>query len=149
MRLSTKARYGTRAMLDLALGYGKGPISLREVAKRQEISEKYLEHLIVSLKSAGLVKSIRGTHGGHLLAKPPSQIRLDEVVRVLEGSLVPVECVDDPSFCRRVRFCVTRDIWGEVKEAMEGVLKSTTLQDLVERQKEKEREQCGGTMYYV
>ena len=147
MRLSTRARYGTRAMLELALSYGKGPIPLREVAERQEISEKYLEHLIVSLRSAGLVKSVRGMHGGYLLAKPPFQIRLDEVVRVLEGSIAPVECVDDPSLCHRVRFCVTRDIWAEMKEAMGAVLESTTLQDLLERQKEKE--QSEGTMYHI
>jgi len=147
MKLSTKARYGVRAMLSLALDYGRGPIPLKEVAEQQEISEKYLEHLMGSLRSAGLVRSVRGTHGGYLLAKSPSQIRLDEVVRVLEGSIAPVECVDDASLCGRVGLCVTRDVWGELKEAMESVLASTTLQDLVERQKEKE--QSGGTMYHI
>ena len=147
MRLSTKARYGVRAMLSLALDYGRGPIPLKEVAEQQEISEKYLEHLMASLRSAGLVRSVRGTHGGYLLAKSPSQIRLDEVVRVLEGSIAPVECVDDASLCGRVGLCVTRDVWGELKEAMESVLASTTLQDLVERQ--KEREQSEETMYYI
>jgi len=147
MKLSTKARYGVRAMFSLALNYGKGAVPLKAVAEQQEISEKYLEHLMGSLRSAGLVRSVRGTHGGYILAKSPFQIKLDEVVRVLEGPIVSVECVDDPSLCRRVRFCVTRDIWGQVKEAMEAVLESTTLQDLVERQ--KEREQPGGTMYYI
>ena len=147
MRLSTKARYGVRAMLSLALDYGRGPIPLKEVAQQQEISEKYLEHLMGSLRSAGLVRSVRGTHGGYLLANSPSQIRLDEVVRVLEGSIAPVECVDDASLCGRVGLCVTRDVWGEMKEAMASVLASTTLQDLVERQ--KEREQSGGTMYHI
>ena len=134
-------------MLSLALDYGKGPIPLKNIAKEQEISEKYLEHLMASLKAAGLVRSARGTHGGYRLAKSPSQISLDEVVRVLEGSIVPVDCVDDPSVCRRVRFCAMRDIWRQVKEAMEAVLESTTLQDLVERQREKE--QSEGTMYYI
>lgn len=147
MKLSTKARYGMRAMLSLALYDGKGPVPLNKIAKEQEISEKYLEHLMASLKSAGLVRSVRGMRGGYRLAKPSSQIRLDEVVRVLEGSIVPVECVDDPDLCRRSRFCVLRDVWGQVKEAMEAVLESTTLQDLVER--EREKEQSEGTMYYI
>ena len=147
MKLSTKARYGMRAMLSLALDDGKGPVPLRKIAKEQGISEKYLEHLMASLKSASLVRSVRGMRGGYRLAKPSSQIRLDEVVRVLEGSIVPVECVGDPGLCRRSRFCVLRDVWGQVKEAMEAVLESTTLQDLVERQREKE--QSEGTMYYI
>ena len=147
MKLSTKARYGMRAMLSLALDDGKGPVPLRKIAKEQGISEKYLEHLMASLKSASLVRSVRGMHGGYRLAKPSSQIRLDEVVRVLEGSIVPVECVDDPGLCRRVCSCAIRDIWVQVKEAMEAVLESTTLQDLVERQREKE--QSEGTMYYI
>ena len=148
MKLSTKARYGVRAMLSLALDYDRGPVPLKEVAEQQEISEKYLEHLMGPLRSAGLVRSVRGAHGGYLLGKTPSQIRLDEVVRVLEGSIAPVECVDDASLCGRAGLCVTRDIWGELKEAMESVFASTTLQDLVERQKEKQ-EQSGGTMYHI
>ena len=147
MKLSTKARYGVRAMLSLALDYGQGPVPLKNVAKQQGISEKYLEHLMVSLKSAGLVRSVRGMHGGYILAKSPSHTNLNELVQALEGSIAPVECVDDPSLCRRVRFCVTRDIWGKMKEAMEMVLESTTLQDLVERQ--KEQEQSEGTMYHI
>ena len=147
MKLSTKARYGVRAMLSLALDYDRGPVPLKEVAEQQEISEKYLEHLMGPLRSAGLVRSVRGAHGGYLLGKTPSQIRLDEVVRVLEGSIAPVECVDDASLCGRVGLCVTRDIWGALKEAMESVLASTTLQDLIERQKEKQESK--ETMYYI
>ena len=147
MKLSTKARYGVRAMLSLALDYGRGPIPLKEVAKQQEISEKYLEHLMASLRSAGLVRSVRGTHGGYLLSKTPAEIRLDEVVRILEGSIAPVECVEDGSLCGRVGLCVMRDLWGEMQEAMVSVLASTTLQDLVERQ--NEREQSGATMYHI
>ncbi len=147
MPLSTKARYGTRAILDLALGYGEGPITLGDIANHQEISKKYLERLIVSLKSAGLEKSIRGTHGGYILASPPTEITLDVVVQVLEGSLAPVECVDDPHFCHRIRFCAAHDVWWQMKRAMEFVLKSTTLEDLAERQKAKE--QSEGRMYYI
>jgi len=138
MKLSTKGRYGTRAMVDLALHYGQGPILLKDIAKREEISEKYLEHIITSLKVAGLVKSIRGAHGGYILAKPPAQIKISQVIKVLEGSIAPVECVDDPGLCSRVELCVTRDVWKEIKRVMDEVLESVSLKDLVEQQKRKE-----------
>ena len=137
MRLSTKGRYGARAMLDLALNSDEGPVLLREIAKRQEVSEKYLEHSITTLRKAGLVRSIRGARGGYVLAKLPSQIRLSEIMEVLEGSMAPVECVDDPQVCQRAQLCVTRDIWAEMKEAIDNILESITLQDMVERQNRK------------
>ena len=137
MRLSTKGRYGARAMLDLALNSGEGPVLLRDIAKRQEVSEKYLEHSITTLRKAGLVRSIRGARGGYVLAKLPSQIRLSEIMEVLEGSMAPVECVDDPQVCRRAQLCVTRDIWAKMKEAIDNILESITLQDMVEEQNRK------------
>jgi len=137
MKLSTKGRYGSRAMLDLALNYGKGFILLKDIARRQEISERYLEHLIAPLKAAGLVKSVRGARGGYSLARPPSEIKLNEVIRVLEGSMSPVDCVDDFGLCHRARFCVTREIWRDVGRAINGVLESMTLEEMVERQMEK------------
>jgi Rrf2 family cysteine metabolism transcriptional repressor len=121
MKLSTKGRYAVRAMLDLALHYGEGPILLKDVARREHISERYLE--------------------------PPSQIRLIEVMQVSEGSMAPVECVSDPEVCSRSSLCVTRDIWSEMKEAMSGILESTTLQDLIQRQREKEQPEA--RMYYI
>lgn len=137
MRLSTKGRYSARLMLELALCYGMGPVLLKDIAKRQGISEGYLEHLLPPLKAAGLVSSSRGAHGGYALAKAPSEITLKEVVCVLEGSLSPVECVDAPSICQRVRSCVTRDIWKELREKISQTLESVTLKDMVERQKDK------------
>lgn len=137
MRLSTKGRYGARAMLDLALNSGEGPILLRDIARRQEVSEKYLEHSITALRKAGLVRSIRGARGGYVLAKLPSQIRLSEIMEVLEGSMAPVECVDDPQVCQRAQLCVTRDIWAKMKEAIDNILESITLQDMVERHSKK------------
>ena len=137
MRLSTKGRYGARAMLDLALNSGEGPILLRDIARRQEVSEKYLEHSITALRKAGLVRSIRGARGGYLLARLPSEIRLSEIMEVLEGSMAPVECVDDPQVCQRAQLCVTRDIWAKMKEATDNILESITLQDMVERQNKK------------
>ncbi|TET69459.1 MAG: Rrf2 family transcriptional regulator [Candidatus Aminicenantes bacterium] len=138
MRLSTKGRYGARAMLDLALNFGKDPVLLRDIARRQEVSEKYLEHSISALRKAGLVRSVRGARGGYILAKSPSEIRLSKIMEVLEGSMAPVDCVDDPQVCHRANLCVTRDIWAKMKEAIDNILKSTTLQDMVEQQKEKE-----------
>ncbi len=139
VRLSTKGRYGARIMLDLALHYGQGPIPLKDIAERQQISEKYLEQIITVLKIAGLVKSIRGVHGGYILAKPPAKINLGQIIRILEGSIAPVECVDEPEICPRAEFCVTRDVWKEIKRAVDGILKSISLKDLVEREKEKNR----------
>ncbi len=137
MRISTKGRYGTMAMLDLALRYGQGPILAKDIARRQHISGLYLEHLLISLKVAGMVKSARGTHGGFTLAKPPSQITLSEIIRVTEGSMAPTECVDDPEAYPRAVFCVIHDVWAEVKAAISSILEATTLQDLLERQRQK------------
>ena len=142
MKLSTKGRYGARLMLDLALHYGQGAVLLKDVAQRQEISEKYLGHLIPPLKAAGLINSSRGAHGGYILAKPPQKITLDEVLRAVEGSLALVECVNAPKVCHRVSFCVTRDIWEEMGEKMIEVLESNTLQDMVDRQRQKQKSQA-------
>ena len=139
MKLSTKGRYGTRAMVDLAIHYGQGNVLLKDIAKREGISNKYLEHLLTSLKVAGLVRSIRGAHGGYILAKPPAQIKLSQVIKVLEGSTAPVECIDDPKTCSRTKFCVTRDVWKEIKRAMDEILESVSLKDLVEQEKKKEQ----------
>lgn len=146
MKLSTKGRYGMRALLDLALHQGEGLVLLKDIAQRQEVSLPYLEHLIAPLIAAGLVKSTRGARGGVLLIKSPSEIKLSEVVQVLEGSLAPVDCVNDPRLCHRSASCVTRDIWSEMKRAMNQVLDSTTLQDLVERQRQKGQTEG---MYYI
>lgn len=141
MRLSTKGRYGARLMLELALNYGKEPVLLKDIAKKQEISEGYLEHLLPLLKAAGLVNSSRGAHGGYTLAKPPSEITLGEVVGAVEGNLAVVECVTAPKVCHRVNFCVTRDIWEELSEKMTEVLEATTLEDMINRQRQKHKPQ--------
>jgi len=147
MKLSTRAQYGTRALLDLALHQGEGPILLRDIARRQQISPQYLEHLITPLVAAGIIRSIRGARGGVWLAKPPQETKLNQVVGLLEGSIAPVECVNDPKSCPRFDACVTREVWDELKQAIDRVLESTTLQDLVERQKRKE--QPKEVMYYI
>ncbi len=137
MKISTKIRYGIRAMLELASCYGEGPIELREIAKREDISLKYLEQLIVPLRNAGLVKSARGSRGGYALAKPPSEICLKELVETLEGPLDLIECLRDPKICQRFPYCVTRDVWKEVTEAIGGILHSLTLEDMVLRREGK------------
>ena len=147
MKLSTRGRYGTRALLELALHQGEGPVPLKDIAQRQQISLQYLEHLITPLIAAGIVLSTRGPRGGVSLAKPPEAIRLSEIIQLLEGSIAPVECVNNPKYCSRSDFCVTRDIWGELKKVMDGVLESTTLRDLVERQKRKG--QSEEVMYHI
>ncbi len=147
MKLSTRGRYATRALLDLALHQGDGQATLKDIAHRQQISLRYLEHLITPLIVAGIVRSVRGPKGGVSLAKPPAEVRLSEIIQVLEGSVAPVACVDNPEICSRSKFCVTRDIWGELKKAVSAVLESTTLQDLMERQKKKQPPEQ--TMYYL
>jgi Rrf2 family protein len=147
MKLSTRGRYGVRALLDLAVHQDEGLILLKDIARRQEVSLAYLEHLIAPLIAGGLVKSTRGARGGVLLLKQPSEIKLSEVVQLLEGSIAPVDCVNDPKVCHRSASCVTRDIWSELKNAMSQVLDSTTLQDLVERQRQKG--QAETEMYHI
>jgi Rrf2 family cysteine metabolism transcriptional repressor len=147
MKLSTKGQYGTRALLDLALHQEEEPVLLKDIARRQQISLQYLEHLISPLVAGGILRSTRGARGGVSLARPPDDIRLSEVIQLLEGSIAPVECVNNPGMCARSELCVTRDIWGELKQAIDTVLDSTTLQDLVERQKRKEQPEA--VMYYI
>ncbi len=149
MKLSTRSRYGTRALIDIAINSNGKPVLLRDVARRQEISTMYLEHLITPLISAGIVRSTRGAKGGVWIAKELEDIKLTEVIQLLEGSLAPVECVDDPKYCRRYEACVTREVWTELKRVMTGVLGGTTLKELVERQKRKLEEVPTASMYYI
>jgi Rrf2 family cysteine metabolism transcriptional repressor len=108
MKLSTRGRYGLRALLDLALHQGDGLVPLKDIARRQEISLPYLEHLITPLIAAGLVKSTREVRGGVMLLKAPSEIKLSEVIQILEGSIAPVECVNNPSLCPQAATLRTR-----------------------------------------
>jgi Rrf2 family cysteine metabolism transcriptional repressor len=133
MKLSSRTRYGMRAMLELALEYGKKPLQIKSIADREDISNKYLEQLMAMLKSSGLVRSMRGPRGGYMLARPPAEIKLSEVFTTLEGPLVPVECLDHTEFCTRCSDCATRLIWQDLYKAMMSILETTTLQDLAEK----------------
>lgn len=133
MKISTKGRYALRLMLDLALSNSDQPISLRDVAQRQNISDKYLEQIVTSLSRAGLVRSVRGAGGGYLLTRAPRDYTVGEILRPLEGSLAPVSCVDGTDCCDRVEQCVAVDVWREIQDAVSGVVDHITLSELVER----------------
>ena len=135
MKLSTRGRYGIRALSDLALQGRTGPVPLKDIARRQQIPLQYLEQLVIPLIAGGIVRSTRGARGGVSLVKPPQEIKLSDVLRSIEGSMALTDCVDNPESCPRSQFCVTRDVWVEVRKAMAEVLELTTLQDLVDQQR--------------
>jgi Rrf2 family protein len=147
MKLNTKMRYGTRAMLELALRYEQGAVSLREVAKEQELSEKYLESLLSSLRSAGLAQSLRGPQGGYRLTRSPETITLRKIFEALEGTEPLVPCTLDQTACARRPTCATQEVWARMYEAIMAVLESTTLADLVSRQRELQASTV--TMYAI
>lgn len=138
MKISTKGRYALRLMLDLALQEGEGPVPLRDVARRQDISDKYLEQIVTQLGRADLVRSVRGAGGGYLLTRPAAEYTVGEILRALEGSLAPVTCAEDPSCCCRSEACVTMEVWSQIAEAVSGVVDHTTLQDLVDKAKARQ-----------
>lgn len=137
MKLSTRTRYGTRALLELAAREAEGPVNLKDIAASQGLSLSYLEHLVAPLISGGIIQSTKGPRGGITLVRKPEDINVKEITYLLEGSLAPVDCVDCADECERSGFCVTREIWGRMKDAMDSVLESTTLKDLVEEHKKK------------
>ncbi len=130
MWVSTKAQYGMRALVEVALS-GDEPVSLKTVAKRQDLSQQYLEQIFGALRRAGIVESVRGAHGGYRLARPEHEIASLEVVQLLEGSVAPVACLDDSDSCSHVGACSTESLWRDVDRAVRRVLSTTTLGDLV------------------
>jgi len=137
MKLSTRVRYGIRAVLELAEHYGNRPVQTRIIAANQDISVKYLEQLLATLRSAGIVRSVRGARGVYVLAKPPNEIMLSDVFVAFEGTVATVECVTSRDYCGRSADCMARQIWVEVERAIMNVLESKTLQDMVEQAREK------------
>lgn len=136
MKISTKGRYALRLMLDLALNNTGEYITIKSIAARQEISEKYLEQIISILNKAGYVRSIRGAQGGYRLAKEPVEYTVGMILRLTEGSIAPVDCLDEESdACARCNGCVTREVWKELYDAISNVVDRITLQDLVEKQR--------------
>ena len=146
MKISTRGRYATRAMIELASRGGPEPIQLRQVAKAQGISGKYLEQLLAALKRGKLVKSVLGARGGYVLSKPASEITVLDIVEAVEGCVAPVHCVDDPSGCDRLAGCVMHELWSDVRDAVVNVLQNTTLERLTERDRQgKETARSAGS----
>ncbi len=146
MRISTKGDYATRALQDLALHYDRGPIQIEEIAKRQHLPVRYLEQILLGLKRAGLLQSKRGVSGGYYLAKHPREITIGAIIRAMEGPIVPIFCVGSGKrdVCIEEPHCCLRDIWADVRDAVEGILDRTTLEDLC-RQIRVKRERQGLT----
>ena len=137
MRLSTKGRYGTRAMVDLALNRDDGPVSSKDIADRQCMSRGYLEQLMLRLASRGLVRPVRGRGGGFVLTRPPSEITAAQIIEALEGRIDVVKCTEDPTVCDRASYCVPREVWVGLSHAIDRHLRGMTLADMAERQREK------------
>jgi Rrf2 family protein len=145
MKLTMKGDYGLRAMLDLAHHYGKGPIQSSDIAERQYIPEQYLDQLLITLRRAGLIKSVRGPQGGHMLARHPRQIMMGDVIQALEGYIAPMECLPDPSFCHLSPNCALREVWIKVDEFTRQLLMHTTIEELAQKHFAGKVE----TMYYI
>ncbi|WP_129597667.1 RrF2 family transcriptional regulator [Anaerophilus nitritogenes] len=148
MKLSTKGRYGVKAMFELALAFGEGPIALNSIAEKQNLSVHYLEQLFASLRKAGLVKSIRGAQGGYMLSKKPEEITVGDIIRTLEGPVAPSECVieDEKTECYKADYCVTRTIWERIRDSINAVVDNITLQDMINDYKKINKD---GYMYYI
>ncbi len=131
MKLSTKGRYGVKSVLDLAIHYNKEHVSIKSIAERIHVSEYYLEQLFSQLRKAGIIKSIRGAHGGYTLSRPPNEITVYDIMDVLEGSIEISDCIEETT-CNNIDCCATRLLWIRFKESIDNVLKSTTLQDMVD-----------------
>lgn len=147
MKISTKSRYGIRALYDLAIHQDNGPVQLHDIAQRQSLSEKYLEQLMARLKANEMIKSIRGPRGGYLLAKDPEKIRIIEIFEILEGPIEPVPCTSNHFHCSFNSVCAAHDLWGKLKNALRDILESTTLADLVNVQMSKQSKWVN--MYYI
>ena len=137
MKISTKGRYALRLLLDLAVYDTGEPVSLKDIARRQDISEKYLEQIISILNKAGYVRSVRGANGGYILRKKPEEVTVGMILRLTEGSLAPVACVTDEGECEREQDCVTIYVWRRLNEAINEVVDGITLADLVAMQEAK------------
>jgi Rrf2 family transcriptional regulator, cysteine metabolism repressor len=145
VKLSMRSDYGARAVIDLARHYNQGPVQSADIAARQSIPEAYLEQLLTTLRKSGLIRSTRGPHGGHELARGPAEITFLDVVSALEGPLVPLDCLTESTACVVSPTCGMREVWQEVMAATRAILQRTTIDDLVARQKVRESR----VMYHI
>jgi Rrf2 family protein len=139
MKLTTKSRYGVRAIIHIARNYNQLPTKRKDIVDSEGIPDSYLENILIALKNRDLLHTIRGPRGGFVLKRHPSEITLLNVIEALQGSLAPVECIEVSSICERVDYCVTRPVWQRLQIAQEDVLRAVTVQDLVENS-EKQQE---------
>jgi len=147
MKVSTKGDYGVRALIELAHHFGETrPTQSGEIAARQSIPESYLEQLLTTLRRAGFIRSVRGPQGGHALIREPFELRVSEVIVALEGSILPIDCLDEASPCSKGGGCAQRDMWQDVRSAILGVLENTTIGDLAERDRALT---SGGARYVI
>jgi Rrf2 family transcriptional regulator, cysteine metabolism repressor len=149
VKLSTHSRYGLRLMLALGVNNKKEPVSLKDIANSEKISEKYLSQIIIPLRSRGLVNTFRGAHGGYVLGRPASQIKLLDIIETLEGDMCLVDCVKKPDTCDRSTECVTRDIWDEMSGLLTEFLDKLTLEDLIIKYKNKVEIAQGNDNYSI
>ena len=131
MKLSTKGRYGVKAMVELAIHYGDSPLSIKTISKRQGISEYYLEQLFSPLRKAKLINSIRGAQGGYILGREPKEIKVSDIMYVLEGPIEIADCIEGVA-CNNIDCCATRLLWTKIKNSIDEVMEGVTLQDIVD-----------------
>jgi Rrf2 family transcriptional regulator, cysteine metabolism repressor len=146
LRVSTKGDYGVRALIELAHHFGQGPLQSAEIAARQSIPEPYLDQLLTTLRRAGFIRSVRGPQGGHALIREPQNLKLSEVIAVLEGSLSPIACVDEPDGCSKRGFCPQREVWEAVRDATRKILDDVSIGDLADRERQAGN---GGGRYVI
>ena len=132
MKLSTKGRYGVKAMVELAINYGKDPISIKTIAEKQKISEYYLEQLFAPLRKANIITSNRGAQGGYILSRAPEEISVYDIIAVLEGPIEISQCLDEGVTCDNTDCCATRLLWSRLKKSIDDITKSTSLKDIVD-----------------
>ena len=134
MKLSSKCRYGIRAVIEIARNYQQRPTKRKEIAASQNLDDSYLENILIDLKNKNIVSALRGAKGGFVLKRAPEEITLLNVIESLQGDLAPAECLSTPAVCDRVENCVTRPVWQKMKNAQEDVLKNVTIKDLLEKE---------------
>jgi Rrf2 family protein len=146
VRVSTKGDYGVRALIELAHHFGQGTLQSAEIAVRQGIPEPYLDQLLTTLRRAGFIRSVRGPQGGHALVREPENLKLSEVIAVLEGSLSPIACLDEPDGCGKPGFCPQRQVWEAVRDATQKILDDVSIGDLAARERQAGN---GGGRYVI
>jgi Rrf2 family protein len=146
VRVSTKGDYGVRALIELAHHFGQGPLQSAEIAARQGIPEPYLDQLLTTLRRAGFIRSVRGPQGGHALVREPENLKLSEVIAVLEGSLSPIACLDEPDGCGKPGFCPQREVWEAVRDATRKILDDVSIGALAARERQAGN---GGGRYFI